>query len=271
MRIFAVVQYEKTTLTSFSGHDLVSDSSLQFRPTTSRSKRQANDNYWYAVKQELERDCTCLVVDTKFRYHLHDCTCTKEEKEAQLPYNTIRYAGPSPKCPENVWVVRTPSRIPFLIEELREILVYVTTPTKVPIHGSCLKCMCNHDFVPRLAGGHEPWLVDSLDVALIGQEIKHGLFNFTGLLTAIGGMLSRYCAPARDLPIKAMVETIKKPAGSNAEKIFNVVSAIRMCFEIVEMMKLVSTDSVDCSYIWLIIYHLGPDESPVIDSATSST
>lgn len=268
MRFFYGFLNEKFIFIPFTGHDLVSDSSLQFRPTTSRQKRQANDNYWYAIKQELERGCTCLIVDTKYRYHLHDCTCTREEKETILPYSTIRFSGPSTSCPENVYVIRTPSRIPLLIEELREILLSVTAPSKVSVRGSCLKCLCSQNFVPRSAGGDESWLVDALDVALIEQELKHGVFNFSGLLVAVGAMLGRYCSPARDTAIKAMVGIVQKSAESS-EKILNVVNAIRMCFEIVEMMKLVSTTVVlPCDL--LIATDTGYSKSSIADSSASS-
>ncbi|KAJ2968163.1 hypothetical protein NUW54_g13301 [Trametes sanguinea] len=57
-------------------HDLLFDSGLQFRPTSSRRKRDAADQYWLAIVRELESGCTCTTLDATASSHPRlRCAC----------------------------------------------------------------------------------------------------------------------------------------------------------------------------------------------------
>jgi hypothetical protein len=109
-----------------------------------------------------------------------------------------------------------PSRIPPLISELLEVLISVISPPSTSPAPS---------FSPTLQT-----LRASLDPTLITQELVHGVFEPQGLFRLIGDTLKCHCAPMRDRAVEGMVEYALKG---------NLVKAIRTCFEILELMKLV--------------------------------
>lgn len=80
-----------------------------------------------------------------------------------------------------------------------------------------------------------------LDVDLIEQEMKHGLFDPSGAFEVIGQILKSHCAPMRDPAVDAMVQlaTTCVPGGGGGKA--EAVRAIRECFELLELMKLVRT------------------------------
>jgi hypothetical protein len=77
-----------------------------------------------------------------------------------------------------------------------------------------------------------------LDPELIEQQIYHGVWDASGLFQVLGETLKSHCAPMRDHNIEAMIRTARSCVdGKNAA---SVVKAIRMCFDVLEFMKLVS-------------------------------
>ena len=78
-----------------------------------------------------------------------------------------------------------------------------------------------------------------LDADLIQQEVEHGLFDPSGVFQSIGDIIRCYCAPMRDHAVNQMVALAQScaPGGSGTKA--DAVRAIRMCFEIMELMKLV--------------------------------
>jgi hypothetical protein len=79
-------------------------------------------------------------------------------------------------------------------------------------------------------------LNDVLDVDLIMQEVEHNAFNPVGTFALIGEILKDHCAPMRDAAIDDMVAFAGRcSSGPKSE----IVRAIRACFEILELMKLV--------------------------------
>ncbi|KAF8754960.1 T-complex protein 11 [Rhizoctonia solani] len=72
----------------------------------------------------------------------------------------------------------------------------------------------------------------SADPALIAQELRHGVFDSRGVFKNLGSVLKQHCAPMRDRAVEMMVAVASRPGGG--------VRAVRMCFEILELMKLVS-------------------------------
>ncbi|KAB5595956.1 Protein SOK1 [Ceratobasidium theobromae] len=93
-----------------------------------------------------------------------------------------------------------PSRIPPLVSELCHVLESV-------VHSA------------------------SADPALVAQELRHGVFDSQGLFADLGAVLKQHCAPMRDRAVEMMVAVAARPGGG--------VRAVRMCFEILELMKLV--------------------------------
>ncbi|QRV92377.1 SOK1 kinase [Ceratobasidium sp. AG-Ba] len=92
-----------------------------------------------------------------------------------------------------------PSRIPPLVNELCQVLHSV-------VHSA------------------------SADAALIAQELRHGVFDSRGVFRTLGTVLKQHCAPMRDRAVEMMVTVAAKPGGG--------VRAVRMCLEILELMKL---------------------------------
>jgi hypothetical protein len=74
------------------------------------------------------------------------------------------------------------------------------------------------------------------DPDLIEQELKHGVFDPSGLFQVIGATLKAHCAPMRDYAVDSMVEAAKACNATTRD----AVKVIRNCLEILELMKLVS-------------------------------
>ncbi|KAG9103836.1 hypothetical protein FRC06_007648 [Ceratobasidium sp. 370] len=68
------------------------------------------------------------------------------------------------------------------------------------------------------------------DAALIAQELRHGVFDSRGVFRTLGAVLKQHCAPMRDRAVEMMVSVAARPGGG--------VRAVRMCLEILELMKL---------------------------------
>jgi len=77
------------------------------------------------------------------------------------------------------------------------------------------------------------------DPALIEQELKHDVFDPSGLFRVIGSTLKGHCAPMRDRAVETMVQAAHAcaPGGTGTKE--DAVKAVRMCMEILELMKLV--------------------------------
>lgn len=82
------------------------------------------------------------------------------------------------------------------------------------------------------------------DPELIEQEMKHDVFDPSGLFQTIGQVLKSHCAPMRDRAVEAMVDIAQTCAPGGSGTKVDAVRAIRMCLEILELMKLVSFNSV---------------------------
>ncbi|KAG9121757.1 hypothetical protein FRC07_002152, partial [Ceratobasidium sp. 392] len=68
------------------------------------------------------------------------------------------------------------------------------------------------------------------DAALIAQELRHGVFASRGVFRTLGAVLKQHCAPMRDRTVETMVSVAAWPGGG--------VCTVRMCLEILELMKL---------------------------------
>ncbi|KAH9936309.1 T-complex protein 11-domain-containing protein [Fomitopsis serialis] len=202
---------------------------LQFRPTSSRRKRDMAENYWIAIVRELECGCTCFTVDAHGRPCERMCICSS------LPIPTGR-----PICAfahDNRCTVRTPSRIRPLLLELLEVLVSIIQPVMSKATGLCVQPTALHPQYQQNVA-HVALLRSVLDADLIQQEIDHGLFDPSGVFQTIGDIIRCHCAPMRDGAVDQMVALAKSCAPGGGGSKVEAVRAIRLCFEIMELMKL---------------------------------
>ncbi|KAI0785270.1 T-complex protein 11-domain-containing protein [Abortiporus biennis] len=212
-------------------HDLLFDSGLQFRPTSSRRKRDMADNYWLAIVRELDTACTCVTLDAHGRLQERICICNS----VPMPtVKSIRASSPS----GNFMTVRTPSRLKPLLSELLEVLISIIQP--VATRSSSGLCLHPGLLQPHYHQNstHISHLRSILDADLILQQIEHNLFNPAGVFEEIGRVIRCYCAPMRDAAVDQMVKLAQScmPGGTGTKA--DAVRAIRMCFEIMELMKL---------------------------------
>ncbi|KAH8104606.1 Tcp11-domain-containing protein, partial [Cristinia sonorae] len=211
-------------------HDLLFDSGLQFRPTSSRRKRDLADNYWNAIVRELETGCTCATVDPQGRPLERICIC----KSVPMPIGrSIRASTPA----GTFTTVRTPSRLKPLLTELLEVLISIIQPVvarsaSLGLHPGLLHPQYNQN------AAHVAMLRSILDADLIQQEIDHGLFDPCGVFQTIGDIVRCYCAPMRDHAVDQMVNLALSCAQGGTGTKADAVRAIRLCFEIMELMKL---------------------------------
>lgn len=210
------------------------DSGLQFRPAGHRRKRDYVERYWDAVTREIESGCTCVSYDASSRKYIPSiCACDRVPLpvDAPLPFSI----SPS------LITVRTPPRLRALLNEFLEVLLHVIQPLSM-LSGPYV----NPDFLHGSIQEHTEQAkhIRSLfDPDLIEQELKHGVFDPSGLFQVIGATLKAHCAPMRDHAVDSMVEAAKACAlGRNATK-RDAVKVIRNCLEILELMKLVSAFS----------------------------
>ncbi|KAI0632116.1 T-complex protein 11-domain-containing protein [Trametes polyzona] len=211
-------------------HDLLFDSGLQFRPTSSRRKRDLADQYWLAIVRELETGCTCTTIDVHGKLAELRCACDSKTLEKPI----VRYnAG-------GMATVRTHSRIRPLLNELLEVLISIIQPPQPPTLRPPELVFPPPPQHPQFQQNlvHIALLRQHLDPDLIQQEVNHGLFDPSGLFQVIGDIIRCHCAPMRDAAVDQMVALARSCApGGNGTKL-DAVRAIRMCFEIMELMKL---------------------------------
>ena len=234
------LSFVRSQLTLFSsiadcstpGHDLLFDPGLQFRPTSSRRKRDLAEKYWAAVVQEIEKNgCTCVSFDSRGKPHQPVlCICSLPGISSTPTLQQIQ---------SDVFTSRVPSRIPPLLSEFLEVLLLVIQPlctiSGVYVNpGTCKTQMQEHS-------EQAAYIRSLFDPALIEQELRHGVFNPSGLFRTIGATLKGHCAPMRDRSVEAMVhaaESCGSDPSSPPSK--DAIKAVRMCMEILELMKLVS-------------------------------
>ncbi|KAI8978674.1 T-complex protein 11-domain-containing protein [Trametes punicea] len=224
-------------------HDLLFDSGLQFRPTSSRRKRDLADQYWLSIVRELETGCTCTTIDAHGKLAELCCACETFPAVPEKPL--IKYSS------ANLATIRTHSRLRPLLHELLEVLVSIIQPPQPPaIRPSAITASTaatapdllfppppqHPQFQQNVA--HVALLRAHLDPDLILQEISHGLFDPSGLFQVIGDIIRCHCAPMRDAAVDQMVALARSCAPGGSGTKLDAVRAIRMCFEIMELMKL---------------------------------
>ena len=199
------------------------DPGLQFRP---RRKRELSENYWNAVWEEVQTGCTCVTLDIFGKPHNTVCICAEFP---EIPADPIIYQKPS----IGVYALRMPSRIHGLLSEFLEVLLLVIQPLST-ISGVYVNPSVVKDQMQEHAAQAE-YLRSIFDPSLIEQEIKRRVFDPSNLFAAIGEILKSHCSPMRDRAVDQMVQVAQRP-GIEAFK------AIRMCLELLELMKLVRSN-----------------------------
>lgn len=236
-------------------HDVVFDPNVQFRPNfdgeRGRRKREAGERYWTAVVREIETGCTC----TTFSHgQLLPCTCKAKKSLRQM-----KGVG-TQEAVKPLQQTRIPSRIPLLVQELRTICLSIL-PSNYPVDAVAAD---TEDAAAAVTAGQlktadasaservapslqqkstvstersTPWttthhqlIAQTLDPHLISQELQHCVLDVPSLVTFMGSILKLHCAPMRDEAIEKMVEVVCVDR--------NIGKGLRLCFEILELMKL---------------------------------
>jgi hypothetical protein len=164
------------------------------------------------------------------------CAC----KQIALPIKMPMLAYSSS---HRVLTLRTPSRIRPLLSEFLEVLLSVIQPL-----ASISGMYVNPDTFQvqmREHAAQAAYLRSIFDADLIEQEMRHGLFDPSGLFRTIGDTLKSHCAPMRDRAVEAMVAVAEScaPGGTGGKS--DAVKAVRMCMDILELMKLVSARTIE--------------------------
>jgi hypothetical protein len=243
-------------------HDVVFDPNVQFRPNfdgeRGRRKRDAGDKYWAAVAREIEKGCTCTAFEGRTAL---PCNCPAERGSSSSRSSARAVLdSKSLRTPMRSSYVKIPPRIPHLIQELRAICLLIlpagssgdtlsnptspvpptpssaTRPAKEskPSTTSAARLSSAAAVAqPSSPGGmssHHALIMQTLDPALITQELAHGVLDVSALISFLGAVLKLHCAPMRDEAIERMIATVVE--------LGDVGRGLRMCFEILELMKL---------------------------------
>ena len=190
-------------------------------------KRLSAAQYWTAVAREIDTGCRCT---TFCGGVVRPCIC--------LPSDTTSHGLPL--------ATRLPSRIALLIAELRNIFVSLlpTSTTSAPaspdLSTSSPTFANSPPSSPNPSSPSPPppnpvlaardQLLDVLDPALLMQQLERGCADVPSLARFLGATVKQHCAPMRDEMVDAMVVACE---GEGLAK------GLEMCFEILELMKLV--------------------------------
>lgn len=201
--------------------------------------------YWCTIKSEIEAGCSCVSFDESRHMHRHVCRCPTNLRNANLLISGTEHLP----CEETL-PIHVPSRVAPLVEELREVILAVVfpPPPPIPIRSSVLSGQAaNNVMKPRRLSALDPsniaWLHEAFDVPLIVQQLRHGIFDLGKLLSAVGAFLREHCAPVRDAMLDTMLAIADKCRPGNGGQLIDALAAIRMCFELLEFMRLVSASS----------------------------
>ncbi|CAO1633081.1 unnamed protein product [Sympodiomycopsis kandeliae] len=240
-------------------HDIVFDAHVQFRPNfdgdRGRRKREACERYWTAVSREIELGCVCTSFDGN---KLLPCSCARQsDKKSERASWRQTYASPMP------------SRLPNLVLELRAICLSIlpnpssspashfasgsisaggTTATHSPPStptSRAVKVPTTFFSGPATtSSSHYSLLAAGLDPTLISQQLQHGVLNVAELVQFVASILKLHCAPVRDELIDQMVDLAQRG---------EIGQSLRMCFEILEVMKLdIANHQLRSTRPWLI-------------------
>lgn len=235
-------------------HDLLFDPGLQFRPTSGRKKREQTERYWEAVAREMQYGCTCTCFDRDNR--VYACVCGKVPTTGATVTTANTMFKPSVAPIAERWremVSATQSRILPLLQTLKEVLhlvIHPATPGSATPSSNASSVSGSPPTSPTQSSYHtapssssaasasDP-LLAAFDPLLIQQEIKHGVFDYRSVFRWLGEIMKTHCAPMRDVMVEAMVRMgTAEDMEDGVPRERRPVKALRMCFEILEVMKL---------------------------------
>ena len=202
-----------------AGHDLLFDSGLQFRP---RRKCDASEKYWNAVWEEVKTGCTCITIEYRSGKPIQTvCMCSRSP---QPPTTPLAYLLSS-----TAYTIRMPSRVRTLLSEFLEVMLFVIQPL------SNTAVYSNPNDIREQAkehSQHAAYMREIFDPTLIYQELKHKVFDPSGLFLHIGELLKNHCAPMRDRGVDELMRLAQQPGVDG-------LRAFRACLDLLEQMKLV--------------------------------
>ncbi|PWN18825.1 hypothetical protein BCV69DRAFT_300978 [Microstroma glucosiphilum] len=228
-------------------HDVVFDANVQFRPNfdgeRGKKKKEACEKYWTAVTREIELGCTCTSFEGQ---RLLPCICggsvaarsASQVSSAAMTRGSKSGSGSCSKLPADK---NPPSRVPVLVQELRAICLSILPGSNGAAHspissrsptGSSMAGV-GTPLVGQSGGtvvsSDHSVLASTLDPVFISQQLAHGVLDVPGLVSFLASVLQLHCAPMRDEMIDEMVQETKRG---------RIGKGLRMCFEILELMKL---------------------------------
>lgn len=225
---------------SRTGHDFVLEGPHKFTRVLGKPKREDSTRYWLAVLIELETGCTCVAFDEHNK--VWPCVCPDIKQPASglrasaSPPPVAASASTAPQIPGKM-----PSRVLPMLVELRSLLRHVTSPATISASDFPLRSAhSDHSHANDL-------LASLLDEHRILDDVRRGAYDHVPLFRFIGQLLKEHCAPMRDARIDNMVtfacdgpavDPLQPPSAAAWKS--HVLQAIRMCFEILELMAMVS-------------------------------
>lgn len=201
------------------------------------------DQYWETVLHELEGTLDQCKHGRKRTRPPTPPPWSEKHYSAYLHAATDPQVIDTPARPTSQATTASPlfgRRVPALLHALAEVLTYVIG-SAAPERNSPLT-----------------QLLSNIDILFIDHELRHGLYDPKGLFILMGQLLKAHCAPMRDGKVDIMVAVAKgdlNPSGlfgphfSTSEflpftdkqrSVRRTIASLRLCFEILEVMKLVS-------------------------------
>lgn len=210
-------------------HDFMLDGPHKFTRVLGKPKREDSTRYWLAVLMELETGCTCVAFDEANK--VWPCVCPDARPATAAPS-----APGAPQIPGKM-----PSRVLPMLVELRTLLRHVTSPASAVSPNDCPF----RPPPPEPAPQHPDQLSVLLDEHRVFDDVRRGTYDHVPLFRYIGQLLKEHCAPMRDARIDNMVafacdgppaDPARPPTTASWKS--HVLQAIRMCFEILELMAM---------------------------------
>ncbi|MBW0504284.1 hypothetical protein O181_043999 [Austropuccinia psidii MF-1] len=233
-------------------HDIVFDDVLRFRPNLDgdrgERKRLIADRYWLAIGQELEKNCRCTAFlhRSPDRYH-HDSSSFELRKILPCVCSGgLTYEGKIKKI-GTIPLNKIPSRIPGLVEELRNILLSLVAPRSPAL------CQNNNISSTTSSTSAHELINSTFDPNQICQQLECRTLDLPDLANFLGLVLKGHCAPMRDSIVEGMISLISgtkdqfvlEPDAPNAAhdslqkcSYSGLAGGLRMSFELLELMKL---------------------------------
>ncbi|KAH9812875.1 T-complex protein 11-domain-containing protein [Melampsora americana] len=235
-------------------HDIVFDDVLRFRPNLDgdrgQRKRLIADRYWIAIARELEANCRCAAFVQRFpdRHSISvspdprqvlGCVCSRGQFNEASSDSNLK--------PGIIPLDRIPSRIPPLVEELRNILLSLVVPRS--------QALCpNKNLDSSHTSSAHDLICSTLDPIEISYKLEKGRrIDMPALARFLGLVLKGHCAPMRDNIVDGMVSLIsgeakeftlepdlQNSAHDSLQKssYAGLAGGLRMSFELLELMKL---------------------------------